>query len=100
MTEHYRIEKVGRISWHKNEIKVLIVKPDCKRKGNGSLLLRKAEEEISKKYDHVSLLAFPVDGTISKEDLFKFYNKNGYYQLSWIRRIWYDAPRNLFVKYF
>lgn len=95
----YEIENAGRIIWQRNEIKVLIVEHHQRRQGYGSLLLKHAEQQISKEYDYCYLLAIPADGTISKEEVRNFYFKNGYSQLPWYQQLWYSTTPNLLIKH-
>lgn len=95
----YEIEGVGRVLWYRNEIQVLIVNHNQRRRGYGSLLLRRAEQEIAKEYRYCYLLAIPADGTLSKEEVQTFYSKNGYHQLSWLQQLWYaNVSPNLLTK--
>jgi GNAT superfamily N-acetyltransferase len=98
MTTRYEIKDVGIISWHENEIRVLIVEEQHKRRGYGKLLLNEAEKEIKKRYSTCYLLAFPIDNSISKDELFTFYKKNGYTQFSWFERFWYRVSPNTMKK--
>jgi GNAT superfamily N-acetyltransferase len=84
----HEIKDVGEVFWRNNEIIEVFVEKDQRRKGNGSLLLKIAETEISKTYKNarVCVVQNPMSMD-SKEDAFKFYFKNGYnYEASWLRR--------------
>lgn len=71
-----------------------------RKKGIGSLLLREAETDIKKYYICAILLAYPLDNSISRYELNKFYAKNGFYSLPFYKRWWYNVSENVLIKYF
>jgi hypothetical protein len=75
---------IGTCSFTENELRTLYIKKEFRSKGYGSILLKEAEKDIEKmRYTHIYLLAVPLFNEISKEELQRFYYKNGYKYISW-----------------
>lgn len=98
----HEIKDVGEVFWRNNEIILVFVEKDKRRNGNGSLLLKIAETEISKTYRNarISVVQNPTS-MFSKEDAFKFYLKNGYnYEACWLKRFISPYWSNRLIKTF
>jgi ribosomal protein S18 acetylase RimI-like enzyme len=104
--EKFEGEKlVGIISWKENEIRILSVEKEFRRKPQkyGSNLLREAEKDIKKNYICALVLVQPTednDSEIAREELKTFYRKNGYNEFPWIKRYLYGISENIFTKCF